>query len=100
MANETDGSNDFPKAYIQFRSMLDGLELTAMRYFLKDNDETQRIARAEEFEQKLIPIITEYQNKMSSASEGKMNMSLTAIQIECPEGCFNCGSYCLAYPCP
>ena len=96
----TEDVGDFPKAYIQFRTVLDGLELTAMRYFLKDKDEAQRIARAEEFKNLLMPIITKYQNKMSLESQNKMNVDSASIQIECPEGYYNCSGCCVAYPCP
>ena len=96
----TEDTGDFPKAYIQFRTVLDGLELTAMRYFLKDKDEAQRIARAQELKEKLMPIIIEYQNKMSSASQNKMNVDSASIQIECPDGSYNCNGCCVAYPCP
>lgn len=92
MASETEGSGDFPHAYIRFRTVLDGLELTAMRYFLKDNDEAQRIARAQELENLLMPIINEYQNKMNS--------SLAASQDVCPEGMNSCNGCCVPYNCP
>ncbi len=83
-------SNDFPQTYIKFRSVLDALEISAMRYFLKDKDDAGRIKRAEELEEKLAPIIKEYQNQMMREDNPG----------ECPEGCFDCGGYCLPYPCP
>ena len=43
-------SGDFPQTYIRFRSILDSLDLTAMRYFLKDKDAAGRIERAGELE--------------------------------------------------
>ena len=92
MTNGTEGSGDFPKAYIRLRTILDGLELTALRYCLKDNDAAKRTERAEELEKVLMPIVTEYQNKMSSA--------LADSQIECPDGYVNCSGCCVPYPCP
>ena len=83
-------SDDFPQTYIKFRSTLDALEMTAMRYFLKDKDDAGRIERAEELERELMPIIKKYQNQMMR--EGNPG--------ECPEGCFNCDGCCLPYPCP
>jgi hypothetical protein len=83
------GSNNFPKAYMRFRTMLDGLEITALRYCLKDKNAAKRIARAEELAHVLMPIITEYQNKM--------NMDL---QVDCPDGFNNCGGCCVPYDCP
>ena len=89
-ASEEGKSDNFPQTYIRFRSVLDALEMTAMRYFLEDKDKAGRIERAEEFERKLMPIIKEYQKKIMR--EGNPG--------ECPEGCFDCGGCCLAYPCP
>ena len=90
MANETESSGDFPKAYMRFRTVLDGLELTAMRYSLKDDNVAQRIARMKEFEQVLMPIITKYQNQT------KTNQLIK----DCPDGCNNCGGVCVPYECP
>ncbi len=84
------GSKNFPEAYIRFRTVLDALEMTAMRYFLENKDEIERVERAEEFEQILMPIIKKYQSQMVSESHF----------VECPEGCFNCGGCCVPYPCP
>ncbi len=84
------GSKNFPEAYIRFRTVLDALEITAMRYFLENKDERERVERAEEFEQILMPIIKKYQSQMMSDSHPG----------ECPDGFFNCGGCCLAYPCP
>lgn len=89
MANETESSGDFPKAYMRFRTVLDGLELTAMRYSLKDDDTALRIARMKEFEKVLMPIITQYQNQTK-----------TNLLTDCPEGCNNCGGVCVPYECP
>ena len=84
-------SDDFPQAYIRFRTVLDALEMTAMRYFLKDKDPAKRVARAEEFERDLMPIIKQYQRRMIGGSRPG----------ECPEGFFDCGNgCCLPYPCP
>ncbi len=82
-------SGDFSKAYVRFRTILDGFELTAMRYFLKDKNEAERIKRAEELEKLMMPIIRKYQNQILEGNPG-----------ECPEGFFNCEGCCLAYPCP
>ncbi|MGI8639237.1 MAG: hypothetical protein ACR2MG_04715 [Pyrinomonadaceae bacterium] len=83
------GSGNFPQAYVRFRTVLDALELTAMRYCLKDKNAAKRIARAEELERVLMPIIIEYENQMRSN-----------VNVQCPEGMFDCGNCCLGYPCP
>ncbi len=83
------GAGNFPKAYMRLRTVLDSLELTALRYCLKDTDAAKRTARAEELERVLMPIITEYQNKMRTNSSGG-----------CPDGYFDCNGCCVPYPCP
>jgi hypothetical protein len=83
-----EGSNDFPKAYARLRTVLDSLELTALRYCLKDTSSAKRIERAKEIEAVLIPIIREFENNIP-----KLKPS------ECPDGFFNCGGCCLPYPC-
>lgn len=88
---EEKGSNDFPKTYIRLRTVLDGLEITALRYCLKDKDEAERIKRAEEIITALMPIIEKYQNTPQTGENGGG---------ECPEGFFQCGGCCVPYPCP
>lgn len=93
MTNGTESSGDFPKAYMRLRTVLDALELNSLRYCLKDNDAAGRIARAAELEQALMPIITEYQDKMRPASAA-------SSQPGCPDGYFNCNGCCVPFPCP
>ncbi len=82
-------SNNFPRAYMRFRTTLDALEITALRYCLREKYAAKRIERIEELERLLKPIIIEYQNKM--------NMIL---QVDCPDGFNNCGGCCVPYDCP
>ena len=82
------GSNGFPEAYMRLRTVLDGLEISALRYCLKDADATKRIRRAKKIEAKLMPIIQEFQN------------SSAATPPECPDGFYDCGGCCLPYQCP
>ena len=90
MMTEEKGSGNFPKTYIQLRTVLDGLEITALRYCLKDKDEAGRIERAEEIIRDLMPIIEKYQNRMQEGGGSG----------ECPEGFVNCNGCCVPYPCP
>ncbi len=92
MADETNETNDFLKAYKRFRTVLDGLEITALRYCMNNNDDAHRIARAKEIEEKLMPIIEEFQSKMHT------NLNLP-LNIDCPEGFYNCGGCCVPYEC-
>ncbi|MDQ3087952.1 MAG: hypothetical protein M3Q78_05070 [Acidobacteriota bacterium] len=86
---EDSSSGDFLKAYARLRTVLDGMEITSLRYCLKDKDEAKRIARAEELEQALMPIIVKYQTSMGSGPGAG-----------CPDGYFDCNGCCVPYPCP
>lgn len=90
MTTDKKGSDDFPNTYIRLRTVLDGLEITSMRYCLKDKDETERIKRAEELIKDLMPFIEKYQSKMRMSDGGG----------ECPRGFFYCDGCCVPYPCP
>ncbi len=86
---KTKVSNDFPKAYVRFRTMLDALEIISLRYCLKDKDSAKRISRVDELERVLKPIVMEYQNKLSQG-----------LLVDCPDGFNNCGGCCVPYDCP
>ncbi len=77
-------SGKIPKTYIRLRTVLDALEISALRYCLIDADAAETIRRAKELEELLMPIVTRLQNK---------------ITRDCPDGYFNCGGCCVAHPC-
>ncbi len=81
------GSGNLPKAYIRLRTVLDALEISALRYCLIDADAAETIKRAKEIEALLMPIITKFQTKMQPRPGN------------CPDGYFNCGGCCVCYPC-
>src|SRR5687768_463803 len=76
---------DYPAAYIRFRTVLDAMEIIALRYSLSDADPAKRIRRAQEIEGELMPLIRKYEKKLelSNATAG-----------ECPDGFYNCGGCC------
>ncbi len=90
MTTEEKGSGNFPKTYIQLRTVLDGLEITALRYCLEKKDNAERVKRAEEIIGELMPIIREYQSKLRMSVGGGV----------CAEGFFECNGCCVPYPCP
>ena len=71
--------------YVQLRTMLDSLQIGALRYFLDPDDpETQR----EHFDylyERLMPIIQHIWAKKKD--------------IECPDGYFDCNGCCVPYQC-
>jgi hypothetical protein len=70
--------------YVRLRTVLDSLELGAIKYFLKEQE--KKGERFDEINSQLMPIIDWLWNK--------------AIAIECPEGYMDCKGVCVPYPCP
>ncbi len=85
-ANEA--SNDFLKAYARLRTVLDSMEITALRYCLMDTNSAKRIKRAKEIENVVMPVIKEFESKIPKQS-----------LRPCPDDLFNCDGCCLPYPC-
>ena len=81
-------SDDFPKAYMRLRTVLDGLEIGALQYCLREESAKERIKKAEEIEKLLIPILDKIKDKH------------TGPQNACAEGYYNCGGICVPYQCP
>ncbi len=82
-------SSDFSKTYIELRTVLDALEITALRYCLMEKGEADRIKHAEKMIKKLKPIVQKYQTKMQMSGGGG----------GCCEGFFYCHGVCVPYPC-
>ena len=70
--------------YVRLRTILDSLELGAIKYFLKEQE--HKGERFDEINSQLMPIVDWLWNK--------------AIAIECPEGYMDCKGVCVLYPCP
>lgn len=81
-------SSDFSKTYIELRTVLDALEITALRYSLMKKDDAVRIRRAEKIIKRLLPIVEEYQAELQMGDSGG-----------CCEGFFYCHGVCVPYPC-
>lgn len=83
-STDKEASNDFLKAYARLRTVLDSLEITTLRYCLKDTSPVKRIERAKEIEAVLMPVI----RKLSKDAPSR-----------CPDGFVDCDGFCLPYPC-
>lgn len=81
--NTNDKSADLD-TYVRLRTILDSLELGAIKYFLKTSD--GKGGRFDELSSQLMPIIDWLWKKEAS--------------IECPEGYIDCHGVCVPYPCP
>ena len=73
--------------YKQLRTMLDSLEIGALRYYLNNTSESEKKKRFEELYSELMPII----HKLWSGKSGH--------QIACPPGYTNCDGCCVPYDC-
>ena len=78
-------SKDPRKSYVRLRTLLDALEIAAVRYYLEGETTKDKIRRAKELERQIMPILEE------------LNLSFGA---GCPPGLNNCGGCCVPYPCP
>src|SRR3982751_4510634 len=81
----------FLKPYMRLRTLLDGLEATALRYCLADKKAGQRIKREKELKELLMPVIEKINvlsGKGPVASGG------------CGDGYNNCGGVCVPWICP
>ena len=80
---------DFPKAYVRLRTVLDGLQISVLRYCLEEENAKIRIKRMTEIEKTVLPMIRAIQDKLALAPGPG-----------CPDGYFDCGGICVPYQCP
>ena len=80
----------FRRHYIRLRTVLDGLEATALRYCLKDPDPDVRSRRAQELIDMIMPAVKEVED-ISTKSMALMG---------CGEGYCLCNGVCVPYDCP
>jgi hypothetical protein len=78
---------DLP-SYVRLRTILDSLELGAIKYMLKEPE--GRGGRYDELTNKLQPIVDWVWKKVGG----------DAMVIDCPEGYIDCHGACVPYPCP
>ena len=83
-------SDDFPKVYMRLRTVLDGLEINALRYCLNETKRSIRKQRAKEIEALLMPIIEKIEG-LAVPGENRGG---------CGDGYQNCGGVCVPYQCP
>ena len=73
------------KSYVRLRTLLDALELGAVRFYLEGESVADRNRRAKEIERQIRPMLELFNQGFGTG---------------CPPGLFNCGGCCLPYPCP
>jgi hypothetical protein len=80
-------------AYMQLRTMLDSLEIGAIRYYLMARDAPGKQHRYIALDERLMPIINWlWAERSVSAKSGDY--------VECPPGYVDCNGCCVPYPCP
>ena len=73
---------DFPKSYMRLRTLLDALQVNALRYCLDGADHIECVSRMGAVESELIEFI------------GKVGG-----EAPCDAGYYNCGGVCVPYQC-
>jgi hypothetical protein len=76
-------------AYVHLRTMLDSLEIGAIRYYLMARDVPVKQRRYIELDEKLMPIVKWLWGGMAPRRD-----------VECPAGYIDCNGCCVPYPCP
>ena len=84
-------ADDFPKKYVRFRTVLDALQVSSLRYCLESASTGTRIKRMTEIEKMILPMIRAIQDKLALAPGSGGG---------CPDGYFDCGGVCVPYQCP
>ncbi len=79
--SKPEGTGGFPEAYIRLRTVLDALEISALRYVL----EGKNAATREELAAKAIKVLMHTNEQLSGGI--------------CGDGLHNCGGCCVPYPC-
>lgn len=79
------GGGSVDDGYVRLRTMLDSLEIGAVRYFLLAAAGPGRKQRYDLLTEQLMPII---------------NWLWHVADVDCPEGYVDCHGCCVPYPCP
>lgn len=80
-----------PKDYTNLRTLLDSLEVGALRYYLSGTGLSQP-QKLKYLKDKLVPIIDELWHQPQGIKK--------VIGGECPPGYFDCDGVCVPYKCP
>jgi hypothetical protein len=74
--------------YVELRTILDSLEMGALRFYLDKTTPEEKSKRFAELKCELKPIISRLFSGVDTLSEG-----------DCPDGYFNCDGCCVPYAC-
>ena len=91
-------------SYVELRTVLDGLELSAIRHYLAGKTAAERRNRSDYVAELLRPIARQLIE--GSAAPGGRLMAFNRDTSDvmggggCPEGLHDCNGVCVAYECP
>ena len=85
-------AGDFEREYIRLRTILDGVEICALRYCLEGARSSDRIYRIKEMDRVLMPVIEQLKKLMDKLA--------VPGGERCPDGFYECDGCCVPYPCP
>lgn len=80
-----------PKQYANLRTLLDSLEVGALRFYLSGTGMSAR-QKYRYLEDKLMPIIDEVWHQPQGAKK--------VVEMQCPPGYYECMGVCVPYLCP
>jgi hypothetical protein len=89
----------FEKTYIRLRTVLDALEVHALRYCLELATPAERKARAEAIITELMPLVAKY-GGVPTVSGGEQQSTMSLSVGSCSPGYSNCNGVCVPYQCP
>jgi hypothetical protein len=80
-----DRTADYGKSYVRLRTMLDAMEIVALRYYFDAETADEKNERAAKLAELIMPMLNQFKKGLIE---------------ECPAGLNNCGGCCVPYRCP
>lgn len=78
--------------YARLRTILDSLEIGALRYYLNPTDPKVRTERLDYLTTQLMPIVDKIWGPGPARKKKKKD-------VDCPDGYHDCNGCCVPYPC-
>ncbi|MDQ3012065.1 MAG: hypothetical protein M3X11_15325 [Acidobacteriota bacterium] len=82
---------NYGPSYIGLRTVLDAVEIAAIRYYFAGKTAAERATRHEKMRMMFVPLAQEL-SSLTDPNEGQI--------ARCPPGYHSCGGCCLPYECP
>ena len=88
------------KQYTDLRTLLDSLEVGALRFYLNDKGNMTPTQKYRYLKEMLMPVIDEVWHQLRATDPVGRKKKLASAEIECPPGYFACDGVCVPYNCP